>query len=54
VHPIRHRPKGEVETFTGKVKKIVKTEPIKIETEDYGCIMLRFEGARGGACGCRR
>jgi predicted dehydrogenase len=49
VHPVRHRPKGEVETFKGKVKKAARTEPIKIETEDYGCIMLRFEG---GARGC--
>ena len=49
MHPIRHRPKGEVETFTGKAKKEIATEPIKVATEDYGCVLLRFAG---GARGC--
>lgn len=49
VHPIRQRPMGEVETYAGKVEQIVATEPIEISTEDYGCVMLRFEG---GARGC--
>jgi predicted dehydrogenase len=48
VHPIRKRPKGEVETFSGKEAAPAATEPIAISTEDYGCIMLRF---RGGARG---
>jgi predicted dehydrogenase len=49
VYPIRQRPMGEVETYAGKVEQIVATEPIEISTEDYGCVMLRFEG---GARGC--
>ena len=54
VHPVRQRPKGEVETFKGKEERAlatepVGTEPIDITTEDYGCVMLRFQG---GARGC--
>ncbi len=50
VHPVRQRPLGEVETFKGKQEKEpAKTEAIDIATEDYGCILLRFEG---GARGC--
>jgi len=49
VHPVRQRPKGEVETFKGKVAKQVQTEPVNITTEDYGCILLRYAG---GARGC--
>jgi len=48
IHPVRRRPKGEVETFTGKLASEAETEPVKIETEDYGAILLRF---RGGARG---
>jgi len=48
VHPIRHRPKGEVETF--KVGgEDAGTEDVEITTDDQGCVMLRFEG---GARGC--
>ncbi len=47
-HSIRKRPKGEVETFSGKTNKI-ETEDIPIDTEDCGCILLRF---KGGARGC--
>jgi len=49
VHPIRKRPTGEVETFSGKVTRVVPTEDVDINTEDYGCIMIRFVG---GAVGC--
>ena len=49
VHPIRQRPKGEVETFKGKQERAAETEPIDVATEDYGCVMLRF---KGGARGC--
>jgi predicted dehydrogenase len=48
IHPVRKRPKGEVETFSGKVKKIAATEDVKITTEDCGSVMLRFaNGAKG-------
>lgn len=50
VHPVRRRPLGEVETFSGKQDKgSARTEPVTIATEDYGCVMLRFQG---GARGC--
>ena len=49
VHPVRQRPKGEVETFSGKMGKTVATEPVEIRTEDAGCILLRFAG---GGRGC--
>jgi predicted dehydrogenase len=48
VHPLRQRPRGEVETFKGKVDKVAATEPIEINTEDYGCVMLRFRGGGKG------
>jgi len=48
VHPVRQRPKGEVQTFKGKEEQAAATEPVDITTEDYGCVMLRFtNGARG-------
>ncbi len=48
VHKIRKRPTGEVETFTGKKAAVAATEPINITTDDYGCILFRFNnGARG-------
>ncbi len=43
VHPIRRRPKGEVETFSGKVQRIENTESVRIDTEDCGAILLRLE-----------
>jgi predicted dehydrogenase len=49
VFPVRKRPTGEVETFSGKEAPPVATEPIQITTDDYGCILLRFVG---GARGC--
>jgi predicted dehydrogenase len=48
VHPIRRRPKGEVETFKSKETEDAATEDVRITTDDQGCVMLRFEdGARG-------
>lgn len=48
VHPLRQRPKGEVETFSTKVADVAATEPIEIETEDQGAILLRFQGGARG------
>ncbi|MBN2477436.1 MAG: Gfo/Idh/MocA family oxidoreductase [Pirellulales bacterium] len=48
VYPTRQRPKGEVETFTGKGAPPAETEPVEIGTEDYGCIMLRMAGGARG------
>lgn len=48
VHPVRMRPKGEVETFAGKVAQIAATDAIAIETEDCGAVLLRFQGGVRG------
>ena len=48
VHPVRRRPRGEVETFSGKLAKEDELEPVDITTEDYGGILLRFEGGARG------
>ncbi|QDT36628.1 Gfo/Idh/MocA family protein [Stratiformator vulcanicus] len=48
VYPTRQRPTGNVETFSSGAGGDIPTEPIAIDTEDYGCVMLRFaNGARG-------
>jgi predicted dehydrogenase len=46
VIPVRQRPKGPVETF----KKIADTatEPVRMTTDDYGSILLHFEGGLRG------
>ena len=49
VHDVRKRPKGEVETFTGKMEQEIETEPVEITTEDYGCVMFRFTGGARGS-----
>ena len=49
VHPVRKRPKGEVETFTGKLAGESQTEPVDIATEDYGCVLFRFRGGARGS-----
>ena len=49
VHEVRNRPKGEVETFTGKTTQQIQTEPVEITTEDYGCVMFRFTGGARGS-----
>jgi len=48
VHKVRKRPKGEVQTFAGKLGAEAETEPVKITTEDFGTVLLRFaSGAKG-------
>lgn len=48
VYPERQRPRGGVETYSGKKPSPADCETIDIATEDYGSILLRF---RGGARG---
>jgi predicted dehydrogenase len=48
VFPVRQRPTGEVETFSGKAGAPVATEPVNIDTEDFGAVMLRFKGGARG------
>ena len=48
VHPVRRRPKGEVETYSGKLAKEEDLVPVEVTTEDYGAILLRFKGGARG------
>jgi predicted dehydrogenase len=49
VHPVRERPLGEVQTFSGKeAERPAATEKVPITTDDLGAVLLRF---RGGARG---
>ena len=48
VLPERRRPRGGVETFSGKLGSAADTEPVSIDTEDYGCLMLKFTGGASG------
>jgi predicted dehydrogenase len=48
VYPVRQRPAGGVETFSGKGRPPDATQPIAITTDDCACLLLRFQnGARG-------
>lgn len=49
LHPVRQRPKGEIQTFTGKVGNEAATEPVEVTTEDLGCLLFRFDGGCRGA-----
>ena len=47
-HKTRKRPKGSIETFTGKTLNPSDYDVVPIDTEDFGSIMLRLgERARG-------
>ena len=52
VHEVRQRPLGEVETYKAKVERQQATEPVTIDTEDYGAILLRFVGGARGVLWC--
>lgn len=48
VYPVRYRPRGEVETFTGRLADSVEREAVSIDTDDCGGILLRLsDGASG-------
>ncbi|MGI9473741.1 MAG: Gfo/Idh/MocA family protein [Rubripirellula sp.] len=48
VYPQRRRPIGSVETYSGTLNEEQETEPIEVNTEDYGCVMLKMgDGTRG-------
>lgn len=49
VLPTRRRPKGSVETFQSKLGTAQATEPVAIDTEDYGSVLFHAEG---GTTGC--
>jgi predicted dehydrogenase len=48
VIPERLRPAGSVETFTGKMKKNAAGSRVRITTEDFGAVLLRFAGGATG------
>jgi predicted dehydrogenase len=48
IHPVRRRPKGEVETFTSKLRQDRELEEVAIDTEDMGCLLFRFQGGARG------
>ena len=47
VIPVRQRPKGPVETFQKNAD--TATEPVQMTTDDYGSILLHFEGRPAGS-----
>lgn len=50
VLPTRQRPAGSVETFQSKVQQRQATEPVTIDTEDYGSILFHFGNGARGTC----
>jgi len=48
LHPVRRRPRVEVETYAGKVLQPEEMEDVAIHTEDYATVLLEFDsGAHG-------
>ncbi len=47
-HPTRNRPIGGAETFTGPNAARKATEPVKIETEDFGAVLLHLDNGGHG------
>ena len=48
VYPVRRRPLGGVETFSGKVTEAAASESVTVDTEDYASVLLRFSGGMSG------
>jgi predicted dehydrogenase len=48
VHPERQRPIGGVEAYSGKISAVPASEVVKVATEDYGSVLLRFAGGSHG------
>lgn len=48
-HPIRKKPKKDIETYAGKLLSAEDYEDRPISTEDFGAILLRFETRARGA-----
>lgn len=48
VYPERQRPTGSVETFSGRPTESQATESVTVATEDFGAVMLKFEGGGRG------
>jgi len=48
IHPVRKRPKVEVETYTGKELTPEDYEDVEIKTEDYASVLLEFDSGMHG------
>lgn len=48
-HPVRKKPKQAIETYSGKLLSAEDYDDCPISTEDFGAILLRFEGRARGA-----
>jgi len=48
IHPVRKRPKVEVETYTGKELQPSDYEDVEINTEDYASVLLEFDSGMHG------
>jgi predicted dehydrogenase len=48
VYEHRLRPIGTTETFSSKIAGVRPSEPVPIDTEDYGAVLLRFAGGARG------
>jgi predicted dehydrogenase len=48
-HPTRRRPKGSVETFAGKQLQPGDYEPVPVQTDDFGAVLLRLGARARGA-----
>lgn len=49
VHPVRRRPKGQVETFMNKLAGATETEPVDVTTDDYSAVLIRYAGGARGS-----
>jgi predicted dehydrogenase len=48
--PVRLRPKGSIDTFQGKLGSLSATEPVPIDTEDFGALLFQLHGGGHGLC----
>lgn len=48
-HRMRRKPKGSVETFSGKTLEPGDYEDVKVDTDDFGSVLLRLGGRARGA-----
>jgi predicted dehydrogenase len=46
--PVRHRPTTSVETFSGKELSPDDYEPVQLATDDYGSVLIHFDGSARG------
>lgn len=49
VHPVRKRPEGEVETYSGKLDDQSGSTPVSIRTDDVAALVFRFDGGARGS-----